>query len=169
MPPTRVLPIRLGPRLFRAIRTADLTPADRPLPAVQSAALIDRELLHPRDLPGLQRLIQSAGNLRHAFHSARWALLPPVAEIPSAPLPQSEPIAQQLKAAKPLKTWIEMEVLDDSGRPAPNRPFLCMLPDGTIETGTLDARGRVRFDNIDPGACVFTLSDLDQETWNKAA
>jgi hypothetical protein len=44
-----------------------------------------------------------------------------------------------------------------------------MLPDGRIETGTLDSRGRVRFDGIDPGNCVFTLTDLDQETWAKAA
>lgn len=169
MHPTRILPVRLGNRLFRAIRVADLTPTDRPLPTAQSIGLLERELLRPRDLPSLQRLLRATGNLRHAFLSGHWALLPPLAEIPNAPIPKPEPVSEQLKAAKTVKTWIEMEVVDDFGRPQPNHPYLCMLPDGRIETGTLDSRGRVRFDGIDPGNCVFTLTDLDQETWSKAA
>ena len=32
-----------------------------------------------------------------------------------------------------------------------------------------DSRGRVRFDGIDPGTCVFSLVDLDEETWAKAS
>lgn len=169
MPSTRIVPVRLGNRLFRAIRVADLTPTDSPLPTAQSIGLLERELLRPRDLPSLQRLLRTTGNLRHAFLSGHWTLLPPLAEIPNAPIPKPEPVSEQLKAAKTVKTWIEMEVVDEFGRPQPNQPYLCMLPDGRIETGTLDGRGRVRFDGIDPGNCVFTLTDLDQETWAKAA
>lgn len=169
MTATRILPVRLGNRLFRAIRVADLTPADSPLPTAHSIGLIERELIRPRDLSSLHRLLRATGNLRHAFLSGLWALLPPLAETPNSPIPKPEPVSEQLKAAKTLKTWIEMEVVDEFGNPQPNQPYLCMLPDGRIETGTLDSRGRVRFDSIDPGNCVFTLTDLDQETWTRAA
>ena len=173
-----ILPIRIGNRQFRAIRTAELAPGEGSLSAAQAWGLLEREFLRPRDLPSLQRLATAitggtlTTQLRHvreAFQAGRWTLLPPVAEATSAFNQAPEPIAEQLKLAKPIKTWIEMEVVDDFGRPQPNQPFLCMLPDGRIETGTLDGQGRVRFDGIDPGTCVFTLTNLDQETWAKAA
>lgn len=169
MPYRNVLPVRIGTRRFRAIRAAELGPNEASIPAAQSVALLDRELRRPSDLTTLQRLLQAAGNLRHAFLSGRWVLLPPLAQTPNSPIPKPEPVTEQLKLARPVKTWIEMEVVDDLGRPQPNQPYLCMLPDGRIETGTLDNRGRVRFDGIDPGNCVFTLTGLDQETWAKAA
>lgn len=173
-----ILFVRIGNRQFRAIRAAELVPGEVPLSATQAWGLLEREFLRPRDLPTLQRLSLAITGIaattqlraiREAFHAGRWALLTPISETSLTPIQAPEPVAEQLKSAKAVKTWIEMEVVDDFGRPQPNQPFLCMLPDGRIETGTLDDRGRVRFDGIDPGTCVFTLTNLDQETWAKAA
>lgn len=173
-----IIHVRIGNRPYRAVPAPERTPHDAPLPANLAWTLLERELHRPCDLNSLAVLLKAVSgsrlatpgkNLRHAFLSGQWSLLPPFAETPNSPIPKPEPVAEQLKAAKSVKTWIEMEVVDEFGYPQPNYPYLCMLPDGRIETGTLDSRGRVRFDGIDPGRCVFSLTDLDQETWAKAS
>ena len=172
MPYRNSSPLRIGNRRFLAVHKSELAPDDSPLPSALAWGVLERELHRPTDLPNLQRLARVVGDfrqLRYAFQAGEWALIPAAAEAPAVRVLQAEPISQQLQSAKPVKTWIEMEVVDDFGRPQPNQPYLCMLPDGRIETGTLDSRGRVRFDGIDPGTCVFTLTELDQETWAKAA
>lgn len=121
----------------------------------------------PRQIPGIDRYRP----LREAFCLERWRLIPPTVGVSytstkeEAPRPPRESIAEQLRAAQPVKTWIEMEVVDESGKPMAGQPYLCMLPDGRLERGTLNDEGRVRFSGIDPGNCVFSLTELDEATW----
>jgi type VI secretion system secreted protein VgrG len=67
---------------------------------------------------------------------------------------------------KDKKHWIEIELLDEAGKPVPGEPYKVTLPDGsTVADGTLDGKGRARVDNIDPGSCKVTFPNLDKEAW----
>ena len=47
--------------------------------------------------------------------------------------------------------------------------FELTLPDGsTVIPGTLDSKGKLRLDNLDPGQCSFSLPALEDETWGTA-
>ena len=63
------------------------------------------------------------------------------------------------------KTWIAIELVGEDDKPIPGACYRIILPDGTSEEGTLDSAGRTRVDDIDPGTCVVTFPDLDQDAW----
>lgn len=66
------------------------------------------------------------------------------------------------------KTWIEIELIDAQGRPAAGERFRLELPDGTFHEDALDANGRARVDNIDPGHCELNFPDRDLSEWRAA-
>jgi type VI secretion system secreted protein VgrG len=67
---------------------------------------------------------------------------------------------------KDKKHWIEIELLDEAGKPVAGEPYQVTLPDGTtVADGTLDEKGWARVDNIDPGTCKVTFPNLDKEAW----
>jgi hypothetical protein len=68
---------------------------------------------------------------------------------------------------KPAKTWVEFRVVDMEGNPVSGYSYLVMLPDGSLHEGKLDKTGRVRFNGIDPGTAVFTLTDVDRDLWER--
>jgi hypothetical protein len=70
------------------------------------------------------------------------------------------------EAPRAVKTWVEFQVVDMEDNPVSGKRYKCMLPDGRMEEGLTDAKGTVRFNDIDPGNCVFSL-DMDQEAWEK--
>src|SRR5688572_32669826 len=43
-----------------------------------------------------------------------------------------------------FRSWVELELVDGSGRPAASRGYRLRLPDGTTQEGRLDAAGRAR-------------------------
>ncbi len=62
--------------------------------------------------------------------------------------------------------WIEIKLVDEDGDPVPGEPYKITLPDGTtIADGTLDDKGFARVDNIDPGTCQITFTNLDRDAW----
>jgi type VI secretion system secreted protein VgrG len=64
------------------------------------------------------------------------------------------------------KSWIEIQLFDENGKPVPGEAYKITLPDGTtIADGTLDNNGFARVDNIDPGTCQVTFPNLDKDTW----
>ncbi|MCG2747201.1 MAG: type VI secretion system tip protein VgrG [Desulfobulbaceae bacterium] len=70
---------------------------------------------------------------------------------------------------KDKKSWIEIELVDEDGKPAPGEAYKVTLPDGeTVATGTLDEKGFARIDGIDPGNCKITFPNLDKDSWAKA-
>jgi type VI secretion system secreted protein VgrG len=71
--------------------------------------------------------------------------------------------------AKKKPHWIEIELIDEQGKPVPGEHYRITLPDGTtLAEGRLDMKGRARVDGIDPGTCKVTFPDLDARTWRPA-
>jgi type VI secretion system secreted protein VgrG len=56
-------------------------------------------------------------------------------------------------------------LIDEVGNPVPDAVYKVTLPDGSVETGTLDEKGFVRFDGIDPGQGQITFPEIDAKEW----
>ncbi len=67
---------------------------------------------------------------------------------------------------KDKKSWIEIVLEDEAGKPVPGEAYRITLPDGTtLAEGTLDEKGFARVDTIDPGTCKVTFPNLDKDVW----
>lgn len=64
--------------------------------------------------------------------------------------------------------WIEVELLDEAGKPVAGERVQITLPDGSISGGTTDEKGLLKVTNIDPGNCQITFPDLDEKAWEEA-
>ncbi len=64
-------------------------------------------------------------------------------------------------------TWIEIVLVDEKGRPAPNERYRIVLPDGSMRSGQLDENGFQRLDGIEMGICDVTFPDIDGREWSK--
>ena len=76
----------------------------------------------------------------------------------SAP-PPSEPASE--------KTWVDVKLVDEEGEPVSGARYKLKLTDGSTREGTLDASGRVRVSNIDPGTCQIWFPDYDGSEWSR--
>ncbi len=62
--------------------------------------------------------------------------------------------------------WIEINLVDDKGKPVAGEAYKVTLPDGsTVADGTLDEKGHARVEHIDPGNCKITFPNLDKDAW----
>jgi len=79
----------------------------------------------------------------------------------------SAPTHDSASAENKDKThWIEINLVDEQGKPVAGEPYKVTLPDGsTVADGTLDEKGHARVDHIDPGTCKVTFPNLDKDTW----
>lgn len=64
-------------------------------------------------------------------------------------------------APPPLKTWVEIKLVDDAGGPIANEPFVLICPKGIEHTGTTDGSGMARVDGIAQGMCRIAFTELD--------
>ena len=80
-----------------------------------------------------------------------------------------KPPADEATGSGAKRTWIEIELKDEQGKPVPGEPYEVTLPDGaTVASGTLDEKGFARVEGIDPGTCKITFPRLDKDAWKKA-
>lgn len=64
------------------------------------------------------------------------------------------------------RTFVESDLVDTDGAPRnPGVQYRIVLPDGRIEDGVLDAAGRARIENLDPGSCQVRFPELPGEDW----
>jgi type VI secretion system secreted protein VgrG len=84
--------------------------------------------------------------------------------------------AEKVKPHKPGETeeekktktaWIEIEMVDEAKKPVPGVAYRVTLPDGTVDSGTLDEKGFARIEGFEPGTCQVTFPDLDKAAWEK--
>jgi type VI secretion system secreted protein VgrG len=61
--------------------------------------------------------------------------------------------------------WIEIELVDEDGKPVPGEEYAITLPNGSVASGTLNEKGFVHIDGIDPGSCKVTFPNLDKDAW----
>ncbi len=91
-------------------------------------------------------------------------------ESPGAPAAPAPPPARTRPpvALEDLKTWVEIELLYDTGKPVPNERYVIKVPGGATESGTTDENGRARITGIDPGTCDISFPDIDAREWKGA-
>jgi hypothetical protein len=91
------------------------------------------------------------------------------AQVATQPAPTTTPLedeqAAQKQPAAAEKHFIEIELLDDDGKPVGNEAYLIELPDGTQRTGRTDGNGRARITGIDPGTAKVSFPDLDKKAY----
>lgn len=63
--------------------------------------------------------------------------------------------------------WVEIELLDQAGKPVPGEQYQIELPDGSTTEGTLDSQGQAKVDGIDPGNCKISFPNIDKKSWRK--
>lgn len=70
---------------------------------------------------------------------------------------------------KDKKSWVEIKLVDEKGKPVAGERYRVTLPDGnTINEGTTDGNGEAKVTNIDPGNVKITFPRLDKSSWKKA-
>lgn len=62
--------------------------------------------------------------------------------------------------------WIEIELVDDAGKPVAGELYFVELPDGSSISGRTDGEGRARVDGVDPGTAKVSFPDLDKSLYN---
>ncbi|HQU13045.1 MAG TPA: type VI secretion system tip protein VgrG [Thermodesulfobacteriota bacterium] len=66
------------------------------------------------------------------------------------------------------KSWVEIELVDEDGKPVPGERYRVETPDGKIAEGSLDEKGFARINRVKPGNCKVTFPKLDKDAWEKA-
>jgi type VI secretion system secreted protein VgrG len=54
--------------------------------------------------------------------------------------------------------------VDEEGKPCAGEAYQIKLPDGSIDTGTLDEKGTAKV-LCDPGTAEITFPNLDKDAW----
>jgi type VI secretion system secreted protein VgrG len=63
--------------------------------------------------------------------------------------------------------WVEVELLDEMGKPVAGEPCQITLPNGSKSVYSTDAKGLIRIEKIDGGNCSFRWLNLDQDAVEK--
>jgi uncharacterized Zn-binding protein involved in type VI secretion len=84
----------------------------------------------------------------------------------------AEGVMEQVKGSPLLttpdpdkKSWIEIELVDQKGKPVPHERYRVVPPDKKPVEGYLDEKGFARVGGIDAGSCTISFPDLDAATW----
>ena len=66
------------------------------------------------------------------------------------------------------KSWIEINLKDDKGKPIPGEPYELILPDGeVVASGTLDEKGFARVEGIEPGQAKVCFPNQEDDQWRQ--
>ena len=84
--------------------------------------------------------------------------------VPPPDRPRPVPVPPTLPI-KPVKTWVEIELVDQDERPVAGERYRLVLPDGSTRTGKLGETGRVFVGDIDPGMCQVSFPDIHEKEW----
>lgn len=65
--------------------------------------------------------------------------------------------------------WVEIELIDADDKPVADEAYRLQLPDGSVRTGKLDAKGRAYVGAIvAPGECKVCFPEIDAREWRPA-
>jgi uncharacterized protein involved in type VI secretion and phage assembly len=63
--------------------------------------------------------------------------------------------------------WVEIELVDEAGKPWPAEEYEITAPDGDVYRGTLDANGQAHVAVKTAGACQIRFPKLDMAAWER--
>lgn len=81
---------------------------------------------------------------------------------------QPDPCPSPQTASPPATSWIEIELIGEDDQPVVGERYRLELTDGSAIEGRIGSTGIVRLEGIDPGDCVLSFPELDQEAWESA-
>lgn len=92
---------------------------------------------------------------------------PPPQQPPrTTPLQDEEAAKKANPPAEPEpRHWLEIELLDDDGKPIAGERYFVELPDGSKLSGRTDSQGRARAEDVDPGTAKVSFPDLDRKLY----
>ncbi len=98
--------------------------------------------------------VQLKALLRRALRDGRVTALKPGLGAPKWDAPaEAEPVAQALPVLRERLEWIQVELVDEKGKPVPAAEVLIELPNGSVRRGSTDGAGRLRLEGIEGGMC----------------
>lgn len=84
--------------------------------------------------------------------------------LPVEPPPPPLPVDNEI----PETHGLMIELIDAAGNPVPGEPFRIKLPDGTIETSSLDDQGKAHITGIArAGNCKVCFYERDAALWSQ--
>ena len=101
------------------------------------------------------------------LHAIECVLLRPDTPLVRATASSDAPAPVRQKPIEDPKTWVGIELVDDVGRAVAGQRYSVKVPEGVISEGILDAQGRARITNIDPGVCEISFPDIDAREYKK--
>jgi hypothetical protein len=88
------------------------------------------------------------------------------AQPKTTPLQDEQAAKEEKGTQKPEEEhWIEIELLDDDGKPVADERYFVELPDGSSLSGRTDGQGRARVGGVDPGTAKVSFPDLDKKMY----
>jgi hypothetical protein len=66
------------------------------------------------------------------------------------------------------KDWLDIELVDEAGKPVPMIRYKVTGPDGAEQTGLTGPDGKARVEGLTPGECTVTFPDLHSGEWERA-
>lgn len=95
--------------------------------------------------------------------SSDWTRPPTFHAVETAPLVAAPDLApfELGRDVEPTSHWVEIVVRDEEGRLVPNARCVVIAADGSRIESMTGANGRMRLDDIAPGACRIEFPGLD--------
>lgn len=113
-----------------------------------------QRVLNEQLLGGRVRVHRIAAEL----HRTTGKIPLPIEHIPPPPIDNEIPETH----------GVMIELIDAEGNPVPSEPFRIKLPDGTVETGTLDGEGKAHITGIPrAGNCKVCFYERDAAIWDQ--
>ena len=66
-------------------------------------------------------------------------------------------------------TWIEVWLVDADDVPVAGASYRIQLSDGSCVEGSLDDKGKARFEGIPAGTCIVSFPEIHKTEWQPAA
>ena len=63
------------------------------------------------------------------------------------------------------RTWVEIVLKTEEGKPVPFEEFLVIASDGSEHPGSLDGKGFARVEDLPPGDCQITFPRRHAREW----
>jgi len=131
-------------------------------PDVLPGAVLDLEKMGEK-IDGLYRV----GHAAHAFSKHGYFVKFDAVRIGKKKPPKPAKAKTQAASAAPVskKKWLEIELVDEQGTPMAYTRYLITTASGETQEGTLDADGKARLEDLEPGMYEVSYPDLDPGTW----